>query len=87
VAEFDRVIMFKGNEVNSAVVHGADQRWDKPVLIRELRRQIRLCEQAISDAKVISLCFGASYHDAVHDMLIVLSDTNSPPIDRSAQWF
>lgn len=52
VAEFDRVILFKGNELNSSVVHGSDQRWTKDVLIGELRREIRLAEQRITSAKV-----------------------------------
>jgi hypothetical protein len=51
-SELDRVVTFKGEWVNSAIVHGSDQRWAKDVLIAELRREEDIAAQKIMNAKV-----------------------------------
>ena len=51
-AELDRVVTFDGDVINSSAIHGTDQRWAKPVLIGELRREIDIFANKIYDAKV-----------------------------------
>lgn len=51
-AELDRVVTFKGDFLNSAIVHGSDQRWSKDVLVAELRRELDIAAEGIMNAKV-----------------------------------
>jgi hypothetical protein len=46
------VVTFDGEDLNSSIIHGSDQRWSKDVLISELRREIGLSERDIANAKV-----------------------------------
>lgn len=54
------MVTFKGDFLNSAIVHGSDQRWSKDVLVAELRRELDIAAEGIMNAKV-----GRQYRQAV----------------------